>query len=114
MTTSVQKCNKVCTKTTTHVSPVVTHVPKHYGKGRLLLGVGKGKGYAHAVPKVDCDVVCHEVPVTTFKKVCGIKTRITTSCHKEMDTVCNQVSHRLWVRQLGVVLRCKVGGAVRA
>lgn len=104
VTSSVKRCGKVCTKTTTVVTPMIT-MPSYgkgvpmgkgkFGHGRHLMTIGKGKfggkGKGMVAPvNIDCDTVCHDVPVTTFQVQCETKVRTATTCRKDFDQVCEQ------------------------
>jgi hypothetical protein len=105
VTTTVQRCGKVCKPVV--VQPVVaatavatTEVAVPYGKGKgKLLGkgrhlmtigkgkfLGKGKGMVAPV-SIDCDTVCQDVPITTFRTQCQTRTRTVTSCRRDFEQV---------------------------
>lgn len=110
VTTTVQRCGKVCKPVVVQpvvVQPVVAAtavattevaVPfgkgkgKLMGKGRHLMTIGKGKflgkGKGMVAPvSIDCDTVCQNVPITTFRTQCETMTRTVTSCRKDFEQV---------------------------
>jgi hypothetical protein len=106
VTTSVKRCGKVCTKSVAQpvvVAPVAVATAEvsvgkgkfaKFGKGRHLMTIGKGKfgkfskGKGMMAPvSIDCDIVCQDVPITTFRTQCETMTRTVTSCKKDFEQV---------------------------
>lgn len=123
VTTSVQKCERVCQKTLTITQTAVLPTAISTGKGKgaaaagvavvkgkgrrlaeaagkegLLPKLGKGKGAVATVPadvNVQCQDVCTDVPVTSFTTQCKTVTLTKTECNLVTEQQCSKVCKKV-------------------